>query len=111
MAKTHYPDKRGNKHTMNVHIATKLIRSVITMLACALPHVPRRLGRQGASRMALLSKEERPERRKARYRLDDAKCGVERFLENCEARRSQQRPPPNRISWRTGLNGMIVSPT
>lgn len=111
--KTHYPYPSCNGHTMNVHVATNLTRSVISMLIGAPPRVPRRLGRHVASGEALLSNEVRIERGEARNRLENARCDVERFLERCEARRSQQRLPPNRISWRNRprWNGSITNLT
>ena len=38
--KTHHPSMDCNEHAMNVHIATTLIRSVVSMLGCALPGAP-----------------------------------------------------------------------
>lgn len=101
--KTHYPNRGCNKHTMIAHIATRLIRSVFSMLACAPPGrprlAPRKFRRKKALWNALLSKEEMQGTIRAEYGIEGADLNVQRFLGTCEARRSMQRPPPKRISW------------
>ena len=90
---------------MNGHIAARLTRSVIDIVARAKRDpsssiVPRYLSRQQKSENALLSKEVILMRN---YDDDDREhvfCEVRRFLDECEARRATQRPPPRRIAWR-----------
>ena len=96
--KTHYPNGSCNEHTMDVHMATRLIRSVISMLAGAPPGIFGNLSRTEASYKVILSKEEMQEARDIRNRLEDVGCDVKRFRMKCEARRSQQCPPPSKVS-------------
>ena len=116
--KIHYPSTVRNKHTMNGHIATKLARAVVDVFK-GMPrddprNVPRTLNhRQDVRRKAYLSKEEGYEKMRERSRLAFAEFHVERFLRKREERRSQQRPPPKRITWenRPKWNGVIADLT
>ena len=88
---------------MDVHVATRFTRSMVSMLARAPLGDPqfvfRNFSRKEASWKVLLSKEERQEMITAKHSIVDYELGVKRFLLKCEARRSKQRPPPKGISW------------
>ena len=89
---THYPSAECDGHTMDVHIAVKLTRSVISMFAHPSRGghwlVPRKYSRKEASEKALKSEDERLRRSKVERRIEDANLDVERFLRKCEARRA-----------------------
>ena len=72
--------------------------------------VPRTYSRRGASWKVHLSKEEMDEKIRALVKIEHSGAHVWRFLRTCEARRSQQRPPPKRITWenRPEWNGNII---
>lgn len=72
-----------------------------------------KLSRVDVSQKALLSKEETSKKIERIDRREHASCQVYRFLKKCEARRSEQRPPPKRALWenRPRWNGTIIDLT
>ena len=102
---------------MNAHMATRLIRSAIALLACAPSRdplfVPRKYSEKDASMKARFSKEEVQEKIETGTRLLDADPDVTVILDKCEERRSRQRPLPNSVSWDNllRLDGEIINPT
>ena len=104
----HYPTAGCNKHNMDMHIPTNLIRSVIKMVARARrgpssSYAPRGLSRRERSRTALLSKEEGMRRFQVEGGREHAFCEVGRFLSWCEKRRAAQRPPLSEMAWKNRL--------
>lgn len=96
--KTHHPSNDCNKHTMDVHIAANLIRSVVSMLAGAPPGDPQlvflKSDRGEVSQKALLPTEGTYSKLRSRWRIEDAWCEVARFLDTCDRiHRSIRRVP------------------
>ena len=73
--------------------------------------VPIKLDHEKASQKANLSKEGTFEKIERIDRREHASCEVLHFLKKCEARRSEQRPPPKRVLWenRPRWNGSIIN--
>ena len=112
--KDHDPTKEPTKHAMDVHIAIKLIRSVIAMLACVWSRsptfAPREYSTKKASMEALLFKEEIQDRKIATYSLIVVDLDVRIFLDKCGTRRACERPLPSRVTRenRPKWNGTII---
>ena len=104
-----------NKHTMDAHIAITMVRPVILMFSDVPRDGPQILpltyDRRAASWKAHLSKGETYRKIDGMDRSEHASMRVERFLRNCEERRSQQHPPPKKVVWENRLkwNSSIIN--
>ena len=109
---SHHPSRECNKHTMDAHIATNLIRLVVQVLVGAPPVVAPKFGRWESPRTAHLPKDETMSKIRPRSEMEFADDGVRYFLARCEERRGKSKErPPKRVSWenRPRWNGSIIN--